>query len=504
MTKRLQNERSDTPGQAPPAGGDSGALWANTADGRLWVFNLAGVPQEISSGGGGGGDPHYTSGGILDTAPVATADGSLAMGDGAIAVPADSIAIGTGADAQGVDSVAIGRNSVEVNPDSISFSALTGAMLMPRGTTGQRPNAPVSGHTRYNTSLNLLEFWNDTAWGPLESGAGGDPNQNAFSIVDPGDGNPASAAVPTDTLNLVGGVNITLTGDGIDTITIDAVATGEANQDAFSHVLIDGAPGGVDADVPEATMDLVGGTNITLTPTGASNRITITADPYPPPGDPHYVSGGTLTTPPGAAGENDLAMGEDAQAAGGDAIAIGTGSDAGVAEAVAIGHLAQALGVAGVAIGQGAEAQQTDGVAIGKATVTEGNNALALGDSARAATNGVALGVGANALGSQSVAVGNNAIADATDAMQFGAGTEDQISSVQYGLTGAMTLPGGLEAEIPATPRQGMLRFNSESPAGQELEYYDGTTWYVLTMVLKAGVPAVPAAPTDLAITPVP
>jgi hypothetical protein len=40
----------------------------------------------------------------------------------------------------------------------------TGALLLPRGTTAQRPPSPNNGMTRFNTTTNKVEFWNGTAW----------------------------------------------------------------------------------------------------------------------------------------------------------------------------------------------------------------------------------------------------------------------------------------------------------------------------------------------------
>ena len=36
-------------------------------------------------------------------------------------------------------------------------------MLVPNGTTAQRPTG-ATGYTRYNTDLNILEFYNGTTW----------------------------------------------------------------------------------------------------------------------------------------------------------------------------------------------------------------------------------------------------------------------------------------------------------------------------------------------------
>jgi hypothetical protein len=40
----------------------------------------------------------------------------------------------------------------------------TGFLTLPNGTTSQRPVSPSSGMIRYNTDLNLVEYWNGTVW----------------------------------------------------------------------------------------------------------------------------------------------------------------------------------------------------------------------------------------------------------------------------------------------------------------------------------------------------
>lgn len=40
----------------------------------------------------------------------------------------------------------------------------TAAFLLSGGTTGQRNGSPATGETRYNTSLNVLEYWDGTRW----------------------------------------------------------------------------------------------------------------------------------------------------------------------------------------------------------------------------------------------------------------------------------------------------------------------------------------------------
>jgi hypothetical protein len=50
----------------------------------------------------------------------------------------------------------------------VDFSASTSAMVMPRGTTAQRPASPVNGHIRYNTDSNLIETYaSNVGWSQI-------------------------------------------------------------------------------------------------------------------------------------------------------------------------------------------------------------------------------------------------------------------------------------------------------------------------------------------------
>jgi hypothetical protein len=51
-------------------------------------------------------------------------------------------------------------------------------MLIPKGTTGQRPTVPVDGEMRYNTTTAQFEGYQGGAWGQLGGGAtGGGPDE---------------------------------------------------------------------------------------------------------------------------------------------------------------------------------------------------------------------------------------------------------------------------------------------------------------------------------------
>lgn len=101
----------------------------------------------------------------------------------------------------------------------------------------------------------------------------GEANQNAFSNIAVGDVTVA-ADTTTDTLTLTAGNLITLTPDATnDAITI--ATTAEANQNAFSNIAVGSTT--IAADSATDTLTLTAGTGITLTPDATNDSITITS-----------------------------------------------------------------------------------------------------------------------------------------------------------------------------------------------------------------------------------
>lgn len=41
----------------------------------------------------------------------------------------------------------------------------TGGLYLPVGTTAQRPASPVTGQIRFNSTTNVVEVYNGSAWG---------------------------------------------------------------------------------------------------------------------------------------------------------------------------------------------------------------------------------------------------------------------------------------------------------------------------------------------------
>jgi hypothetical protein len=56
----------------------------------------------------------------------------------------------------------------------------TGFMLIPKGTTAQRPVSPVNGEMRYNTDTNQFEGYQGGEWGQLGGGATGGGGDTVF------------------------------------------------------------------------------------------------------------------------------------------------------------------------------------------------------------------------------------------------------------------------------------------------------------------------------------
>jgi len=56
----------------------------------------------------------------------------------------------------------------------------TGYVLIPKGTTAERPSVPVNGEIRYNTTTSQFEGYQGGAWGQLGGGATGGGGDEVF------------------------------------------------------------------------------------------------------------------------------------------------------------------------------------------------------------------------------------------------------------------------------------------------------------------------------------
>lgn len=133
----------------------------------------------------------------------------------------------------------------------------------------------------YAQDTGYLYYSNSTAWIKLakltDVGSGGGSSANTFGTIAISGQSSIVADSTTDTLNLVAGSNITLTTNAAsDSITISAAGGGGGSSNSFTTFAISGQPNIV-ADAASDTLTLVAGSNITLTANAVSDSITISA-----------------------------------------------------------------------------------------------------------------------------------------------------------------------------------------------------------------------------------
>lgn len=56
---------------------------------------------------------------------------------------------------------------------NLSLDGVANSLLIPQGETATQPTSPLAGMIRYNTTLNMLEFYNGSAFVQLAGGNGG-------------------------------------------------------------------------------------------------------------------------------------------------------------------------------------------------------------------------------------------------------------------------------------------------------------------------------------------
>ena len=56
---------------------------------------------------------------------------------------------------------------------NLELGGVANSLLIPQGDTATQPTSPLAGMLRYNTTLNMLEFYNGSAFVQLAGGSGG-------------------------------------------------------------------------------------------------------------------------------------------------------------------------------------------------------------------------------------------------------------------------------------------------------------------------------------------
>ena len=67
---------------------------------------------------------------------------------------------------------------------NLSLDGATNSLLLPTGETATQPTSPLAGMIRYNTTLNMLEFYNGSAFVQLAGGTAGKSTitRDAFTL----------------------------------------------------------------------------------------------------------------------------------------------------------------------------------------------------------------------------------------------------------------------------------------------------------------------------------
>ena len=80
------------------------------------------------------------------------------------------------------------------NPELFDLASLDTALKLPSGTTAERPTSPSTGEWRYNTTTNLVEFWDGGEWRDLQSeDIPPIPSENFNVVIWTGDGTASRA-----------------------------------------------------------------------------------------------------------------------------------------------------------------------------------------------------------------------------------------------------------------------------------------------------------------------
>ena len=68
----------------------------------------------------------------------------------------------------------------KVQDEVLALTDSTSAILVPKGTTAQRPGSPVAGQLRFNTTFSRFEGYNGTAFNAVGGGATGGGSDEVF------------------------------------------------------------------------------------------------------------------------------------------------------------------------------------------------------------------------------------------------------------------------------------------------------------------------------------
>lgn len=141
-----------------------GALYFNTVDSELKVWNGTKWEYAAASGQPLVNTFNTRSGAVVLSAQDVTATGVLA----GYATQAELAGYAT--DAELAANATATATALNAKADR---TGPTGALVVPSGTTAQRPPSPQRNWLRYNSGTNKYETWDGTAWVDFAAGGGG-------------------------------------------------------------------------------------------------------------------------------------------------------------------------------------------------------------------------------------------------------------------------------------------------------------------------------------------
>jgi trimeric autotransporter adhesin len=249
-------------------------------------------------------------------------------------------------------------------------------------------------------------------------------------------------------LTLAQGTGISITNNGVDTITVTNTFTDSPleliNEGNGDGIVLAGRTASNYGNVGDKAVDLSHSNQSSAT-YGATAVYSFASGYLATASGPYSVSfSGTAT------GFGSLALGRESQATASNAVALGPLSLATSISALAIGTGATASGSGSIAVGN-ADSTATYAVAIGFSASASGDFAVAIGHQADSTAN-YAIGLGYNAKADKvrSAAIGNDSSATHTAAMALGSGA---ITSADYqiALGSASAFVAVLIASLPNT-----------------------------------------------------
>lgn len=169
---------------------------------------------------------------IVDLGTIQTRDIILQKGRDQIVVPANNVGIYKSDE---ITPILEETNDIATLKNiTLDLSGQTNAILVPKGTTAQRPSSPVTGMIRYNTQLEQYELY-DSVYGWVKIG---DQPPEVTSI----------SPTHISTTEVANTQSITITGTGFDSGTYVRLVPGNGN-----------------ADIVPVSTTLVSGTELSIT-----------------------------------------------------------------------------------------------------------------------------------------------------------------------------------------------------------------------------------------------